>query len=422
MSTTEAPGGTGRRSALALGALALGAFTIGTSELLVVGILNLVAEDTGVTISTAGMLVTAYALGISLGGPLISAATIRLDRRMLLWIAIGIFLVGNLAAALTVDFGLLIVARVITGSVHGLFIGVSTAVAASLVPSDRQGSAIGMVFGGIAVSTVIGVPLGTLLGQTLGWQSAFFAVVVLACVALAATLLLVPRVPSRGAAALGAQAHHALAPRVLALLGVGFLILGGQFTVFTYVADYLDKVTGVSGTAVSLFLLAFGVASAAGTFLGGRAADLNAGRTLLLGNAGLALAFAAMYFLGSNPILVALIMVVWGFLGFGLVPSLQLRVVSLAGRGGDLAATLGASSVNAGVAVGALIGGWAVAAYDVEAIVVVAIVILAVALPFTWASQRLQPDENADGTPTSPPAGGQPAGAVPAATPISTEA
>jgi DHA1 family inner membrane transport protein len=387
MSTTPS---TTRRSNLALAILGLGAFVVGTAELVIVGILNLIAEDMQVSISTAGQLVTAYALGISLGGPLLTALTIRFGRRFLLCLSLVIYIAGNLLAVLAVNFGMLVAARIVTGSIHGLFIGVAFMVAASLVPPERQGQAMSMVFGGIAVSTVLGVPLGTLIGQALSWQAAFVGIVVLGVIALVLTLAFIPAVRSGGAGGFTAQARAAFAPRVLAMLGVGFLLLGGQFTALTYLSPYLEDVTGISGEMVSVFLLAFGIATAVGTFVGGKAADRSATTTLIVANILLVIALGVLYLVGATPVLVALTLGAWGLVGFGLVPSLQLRVITLAGAGGDLAATLGASAVNAGIATGAIVGGWAVASQSVKAAVVSGLVICAVALPATWAARLLK--------------------------------
>lgn len=382
---------------MALATLGLGAFVIGTAELVVVGILNIIAEDMAVSISTAGQLVTAYALGISVGGPVVTALTTRFGRRFLLRLSLAVYVAGNGLTAVAVNVGMLIVARAVTGSIHGMFIGVASVVAAGLVPPERRGRAISMVFCGIAVSTVLGVPLGTLLGQALGWRAAFVGVIVLGAVALVATLVFVPPVEGRGGGGLTTQARAAFAPRVLAMLGVGLVVMGGQFTAFTYLAPFLTRITGVSGVVVSVFLLVYGVASAAGTVLGGRAADRSATATLLLANMLLILALGGLYLAGSTPILVAVALAAWGLVGFGLVPALQLRVISLAGSGGDLAATLGASAVNAGIAAGALVGGWATARYGVSSTVLAALVIVTVALPAAWASRLLTAPSAGDG-------------------------
>jgi DHA1 family inner membrane transport protein len=377
------------RSRLALGTLMLGAFVVGTAELVVVGVLPLIATDMAVSISTTGQLVTAYALGISIGGPVLNALTTRFGRRFLAWVCLACYIAGTVLAVAAVGFGMLVVARFITGSIHGLFIGVATIVAAGIVPAEQRGRAISMVFGGIAVATVLGIPIGTLIGQAMGWQATFVAIIILGGLALVATLVFVPPIEGSGIGGLAAQARCAFAPRVLAMLAVGFMLMAGQFTVFTYLAPYLEEVTGISGGLVSAFLLAFGIASAAGTFVGGATADRSPTMTLWVGNVLVVLTLGALYLTGSMPVVVALILGIWGLLMFAIFPSLQLRVISMAGIGGNLAATLSASAANAGIAAGAAVGGWIVAAQGVESIVPVGLLICAVAVPLTWATKWL---------------------------------
>ncbi|MCX4751377.1 MFS transporter [Kitasatospora sp. NBC_01287] len=391
MSTTVQPGRARARGNLALGALGLGAFVVGTAELVIVGILDLVAKDLKVSVGTAGLLVTAYALGICIGGPLLTVLTVRLGRRVLLGLTLAAFIVGNVLALSAVNFGMLVLARVITGSVHGLFVGVASMVAANLVTPERRGQAVAMVFGGIAVSTVVGVPLGTLVGQAVSWQAAFVGIVILAAIALVAVVALVPSMPAQTDSGLRDQAKFAFAPRVLAMLAVGLLLLGGEFAAFTYIASFLQDVTKVSGGAVSGFVLAFGVASAIGAIVGGRFADRNASATLLICNVGLVVALVVLKLVGASPIPVIVVLALWGLVGFGLTPAFQLRVISLAGPGGGLAATLGASAVNAGIAAGAAVGGWAQSSHGSGAVVVTGAVVCAVALPATWASRFLTP-------------------------------
>jgi DHA1 family inner membrane transport protein len=390
MSAVAASGGGQVRSTYALVALALGAFVIGTAEVVIVGVLNLVAAGLKVPVGTAGLLVTAYALGAAVGGPVVTAVTIQIRRQLLLALALVVFVLGNLIAVFATSFGLLLAARVITGAIHGLFIGVACAVAAALVPAERRGQAVSMVFGGIAVSTVLGAPLGTLIGQQLGRQAAFAGVVILGVVALAATVVFVPAVEGSGSGGLASQARHAFAPRVLAMLGVGLLLLGGQFTVFTYLAPFFQQVTGISGSWVSAFMLIFGVASAVGTFAGGKFADANASATLLTGSGILVLALGGLYLIGANAVLVGVALAAWGLVGFGIVPSFQLRVISLAGPGADLAATLGNSAVNIGIAAGAAVGGATVSATGVGNVPLIAAIVCLIAVPATWASRRLR--------------------------------
>lgn len=374
------------RVGLALAALFLGAFVVGSAELVIVGILNVLARDLSVSVGAAGALVTAYALGISVGGPVLAALGARFGQRFLLGVSMAVYVAGNLLAVVAVDFGSLLAARILTGSMHGLFVGVALAVAAALVPPERVGRAVSIVLGGIAVSTVLGVPLGTLIGQALGWRAAFVAVVILGIVAFVSVLVFVPPVERSNAGGFAAQARHALAPRVLAVLVVGFLIMGGQFAAFTYLAPFLEEVTGISGGLISVFLLAYGIANAAGTFLGGWAADRNATATLVAANVILIGVLGMLYLVGSTPVLVVVALGLWGIVGFGLVPSLQYRAVALAGSGRDFAAILPASAVNAGIAAGALVGGWAVGTFGASAPVIVGAAICAVVLPATWAT------------------------------------
>lgn len=388
---SEAPSGaTAPQTKRALAALGLGAFVIGTAELVVVGILNLVSASLKVSVSSAGFLVTAYALGIALGAPLVTALTIKVGRRLMLRIALIVFILGNLLAVLAVNFGVLLAARLITGTIHGLFIGVASAVAAALVPAERRGQAVATIFGGIAVSTVVGVPLGTLVGQGLGWRAAFAGIVILGVVALVATLLFVPKVEGSGSGGMAYQGRYAFAPRVLAMLAVGVLVMGGQFTAFTYLTPFTEKVAGVPVGAVTIFLVVFGVFSAIGNFGGGKLADRNASRTLLIGNAVVVLALLLMYLVGTNPVLLAIVLAIWGMAGFGILPALQLRVISLAGPGGDLAATLGASAVNIGIALGSILGGRILAAEGIRDVPLIALIVCAVVLPATWATHWLK--------------------------------
>ncbi|WP_206067940.1 MFS transporter [Nonomuraea composti] len=376
------------RGNLALFSLFLATFVLGSTELMIVGVLDLMAADTGVTVSTAGILVTAYALGLAIGGPALTAATIRLHRRTLLWACMLAFLLATLTMVVTTSFEFLLVARAVAGSLHGAFVGAAFAAAGSLVPADRMGRAIAIVMGGIAVSTAMGVPIGTLIGRNLGWRGGFIVIVAVGALVLVGLLVLLPAVAGGGAAVgLRAQVRSAFAPRVLVMLAVGVLLLGGQFTVLTYITPFLLQVTGISDAAVSGFLLAYGVATAIGTFAGGWAADRDAPRTLLVANVVLALSLGLLHLTGTIPILAAVALLAWGLVGFGLVPSLQYQVATLAGPARDLAASLPASAVNAGIAAGALLGGWALTS-GLSAVVVAGMLMCLACLPLTWLTAR----------------------------------
>ncbi|MFI6515878.1 MFS transporter [Spirillospora sp. NPDC050679] len=378
------------RANLVLAVLFLGMFVLGSAELLVVGVLNLIAADLGVSIPAAGRLVTAYALGLALGGPLLAALTIRLDRRTVLAGALVLFVLGNLAAVLTADYGLFLAARVCAGALQGLFIAAAFAAGVSVVPPERMGRAMAVIVSGVAVSAALGVPLGTLAGQTLGWRGSFAAIVVLAAAALAATLALVPPVPGAGGGARD-QIRHAFAPRVLAVLLLDFLVFASLYAALTYIVPFLEDVTGVSGALVSVFLLAYGAATAVGSFGGGRFADRDAARTLTVATAGSAACLLALLLVGEAALPVALVLLAWGVLAFGMVPSLQYRVVSLAGPGGALASSLPASAANAGIAFGSAAGGVAIGGATASAAVVTGLAIGVVAVPVAWATGFLRP-------------------------------
>jgi MFS transporter, DHA1 family, inner membrane transport protein len=389
MGTRQAARSAGRAN-LALATLFLGMFVIGSTELLVVGVLDLIAADLRVSIPAAGSLVTVYALGLAIGGPILTAATIKLDKRTVLVGALALFVLGNLVAVLTASFTAFLVARTLTGAFQGLFIAAAFATGVSVVPPARMGRAIAVVISGVAVSGALGVPMGTLVGQTLGWRGSFVAAIVLAVAASIATAALVPSVPSTGGGA-GHQVRYAFAPRVLAVLTLTALVFASVYAALTYLVPFLQTVTGISGASISVFLLAYGGAAAVGSFGGGRFADANAGRTLVAGTIGLAACLLALYFAGTVAVLVALVLLATGVFAMGMAPSMQYRVVSLAGPGGVFAQSLPASAANVGIAFGSFAGGVAVGGFTVTAAVVAGLIIAVIAIPLAWVSSFLKP-------------------------------
>ena len=390
------------RTNLVLATLFLGTFALGSAELLVVGVLDLIAADLQVSIPAAGTLVTAYALGIAVGGPVLTALTIKLNRKTIVVGAIVLYAVANLVPVLVPSYGLFIAVRAVTGSLQGLFIAVAFVMGMSIVPPERAGRAISTIVSGVAVSATLGVPLGTLVGQALGWQGSFIAIVVFAVIALIATVALVPSVPSTGGGAAG-QARYAFAPRVLAVLGLTFLVFEALYTALTYIVPFLQDVTGISGALVSVFLFAYGLATAVGSFSGGRFADQNAGRTLIVGTACTAVALLVLYLVGASPVLVALVILAWGLFGSVMTASLQLRVVSLAGPGGQLASALPASSANVGIALGAIAGGMALTNFDASGPVITGMVFAVIGIVVAWATSYLKPvvEEEAGAAPVT---------------------
>lgn len=367
-------------------------FVLGTAETLVIGLLVVISGDLGVSVPAAGGLVTAYAVGLAAGGPLLTMATMRLDRRTVVRGSIAIFVVGNLLAVVTADYLTFLVARGITGALHGLFLATAFTVATAVVPREAAGRAMAAILLGNTLAGAFGAPLGTALGQVAGWRGAFVAVAALGALVLAASWFLVPSLPGTSADDGGrGQLRNAFAPRVLALLAVCFLVFAASCAAWSYVVPFLEEVTGVSGAMVGVYLMIYGAATAAGAYAGGRLADWNAARALVLGLTGLTLSLAALWFLGSSPVMVALILALLGVCTMGMAPSLQHRVVSLAGPGAPLAQSLPASAANVGVATGAAVGGLAISGFGVPAAVAVGALIGAVAIPVAMATSRLKP-------------------------------
>lgn len=378
------------RTTPVLAVLFAGAFVMGCAEMLVVGMIDLIAADLMVSVPAAGVLVTANALGLAIGGPLLTFLTTRFDRRHVLIVATSVFVVANLLPALFADYPLFVAARVLIGAVQGLFIAAAMVTATSIVPPERTGRAMAVIISGFAMSSALGLPIGTLLGQAVGWRGSFVAVVAAGAVVLLLAIVVLPSVPTpREHGAVG-QARHAFAPRVLAVLAVSFLTFAAMLSAITYLVPFLNQVTDVSGPVVSAFLLVYGIATAIGSFGGGRFADANAARSLIIGAIGVTASLVALLVFGANPWLAAVAVLGIGLFGMGTGPSIQYRVVKLAGPGGPLASSLPASAVNAGIAFGSFAGGMAIDGGGVPFAVVTGIVIAVAAIAAAWATSFLK--------------------------------
>ena len=389
--STQQPAVASRNATRALAMLFVGAFVMGTSELLVVGVLDLVADDLSVSVSGAGTLVTGYALGLAIGGPILTALTIRLNKRTVLCGALVLSIACNLVVALSTSYDLTLVARCLTGAFAGLFDATAFAVGIAVVPPARAGRALAVVISGVAVSAAVGVPLGTLLGQALGWRGSYTVIVALAghhaLRDSGGDSVRAQRRRRCGRARRGTRSPHGCSR----CWSCARLVFGSTFAALTYIVPFLKEVTGVSDALISVFLLAYGAATAVGSFGGGRLADWNARRTLTMGTVGGAGSLAALYFFGANPFLVAVLLVALGVFSMGLGPSLQYRVVALAGPGEELAQSLPASAINLGIAFGSFAGGVALGAFTTSAAVLTGLVIAIVAVPVAWATGRLNP-------------------------------
>ncbi|MFG1478474.1 MFS transporter [Xanthobacter sp. V4C-4] len=342
---------------LALLALALASFGIGTTEFVIVGLLPNVAADLGVSIPEAGFLVTGYALSVTFGSPFLAIATARMNRRHALMLLMGVFIAGNLLCALAPSFWLLMGARIVTALCHGAFFGLGAVVAAELSPPSRKAQAIAMMFAGLTIANVLGVPLGTAMGEMLSWRDTFLAVVVIGVIAALALAVWLPRHLPAPRLQLKREAKAIGSPQVMLAMLISVIASSSLFTVFTYIAPILTSHTGVSAHGVTLMLLVFGIGLTVGNFGGGWLADRSLMPTVIGITAVLVVLLAVFPLATAHPLPAALTLAVWGALAFALVAPLQMRVVKEAADAPNLASTLNQGAFNLGNAIGAGIGG-----------------------------------------------------------------
>ena len=347
---------------LALYALTAGAFGIGTTEFVIMGLLMQVSADLHVSLAAAGLLISGYALGVFVGAPLLTAATSRLPRKAVLVALMILFTVGNLACALAPNYTVLMIARVVTSLAHGTFFGVGAVVATHLVNEDRKASAISIMFTGLTVATLLGVPAGAWLGLQYGWRATFWAV---AAIGVIATVVIAALVPSEkrdaNPPAFAAELRAIARPQVLLGLLMTVLGFGGMFTVYTYIQPLLTQVTGFADAAVSPILLVFGVGMIIGNLLGGRFADRRLPAALLVTLFGLALVMGLMSFALHSRVAMIVFTGLLGAAAFATVSPLQLWVLKQAGAAQSLASSLNIGAFNLGNALGAWLGGLVIA-------------------------------------------------------------
>jgi DHA1 family inner membrane transport protein len=340
-------------------ALAVSAFGIGTSEFIIMGLLPDLAHSFRVSIPKTGILVSGYALSVTLGSPLVALALSRMDRKRALLILMGMFLAGNALCALAPTFLLLLCARILTALCHGAFFGIGSIVASHLVPRSERAQAIALMFSGLTLANVLGVPAGTALGQAFGWGFARFAFWALVPIGLVAGLGLLRLVPSQPAEKLHLkhEFHAVLRPQVQLVLALSTLSSVSLFCVFTYIAPILEQVTHLSPGAVTRVLVVFGVGITLGNLLGGRLADWKQMPVLIGGIVLLIVIFLAMPLLEPTVVPAVVMVFVWGCIHFAAGAPLQARIVDQAQGAPNLASTLNQGAFNLGNALGASLGG-----------------------------------------------------------------
>src|SRR5471032_1243172 len=348
---------------IALLALTISAFAIGTTEFVIVGLLPTIAADLGLNLPSAGLLVSLYALGVAIGAPVLTALTGKVPRKLLLLSLMVLFTLGNLLAWQAPSYESLVLARIVTGLAHGVFFSIGSTIATSLVPKDKAASAIAIMFTGLTVALVTGVPLGTFIGQHFGWRETFLAVSALGVIAFLGSLAFVPTTIAHSKpASLLQQAKVLAEPRLLLVYAMTAVGYGGSFIAFTYLAPILQDIAGFSAGAVGLVMLVYGISVAFGNIWGGKLADrrgpIGALKIIFVG---LAAVLLLLTFTAPYPWLVLATVLVWGAFAFGNVAGLQVYVVQQAGhftpRAVDVASGLNIAAFNLGIAGGAWGGG-----------------------------------------------------------------
>jgi predicted MFS family arabinose efflux permease len=380
---------------LALLALTIGAFAIGTTEFVIVGLLPTIAGDLGVTLPSAGLLVSFYALGVAIGAPVLTAATGRMKRKTLLVSLMTLFTAANLLAWWAPGYETLVLARILSGFAHGVFFSVGSIIATSVVPKEKSGRAIATMFSGLTVAFVTGVPLGTFVGQHFGWRMTFLVVSLFGLVAMASALMFVPRnIEHVPPASIRKQVELFLQPRLLLVFAMTIVGYGGSLIAFTYLAPILEQIAGFSPSVVGIVLLLYGASVAAGNMFGGKLADTHGPVTALkLIFAVLAVVLLLLGFVAANKVLVVAVVLAWGSVAFGNVPALQVYVVKQAERFAphsvNVASGMNIAAFNLGVAGGAWTGGIVVSHLGLMHTPWIGASVVLCALALTWISGNI---------------------------------
>ncbi|MCF4006000.1 MFS transporter [Corynebacterium uropygiale] len=351
-----------RRRILVMLALAVGGFGIGTTEFVSMGLLNLIAQDYQITEETAGRIISAYALGVVVGAPVIAAFTGKLPRRRLLLLFMAAFTVGNALTILASNYELLLVSRFIAGFPHGAYFSVAGLSAASMAPKRERGRALAFVGMGLSVSLVIGVPIAQGIGQIAGWQAAYGLVTLIGLVTIAALWFLMPHMTEMAATDPRTELGALAKPQVWLTVIMGTVGFGGMFAVYTYISWTMTERAGLDPCLMPLVLTIYGVGSVVGNWLGGRVADRNLEGGILFSFIMIAVVLLSFYTLSTMPILGTINFGLVGMFGSCLIPSLQIRLMEVAGRAQTLAASLNQSALNLANASGAAIGGAVISA------------------------------------------------------------
>ncbi|MBC1434972.1 MFS transporter [Listeria rocourtiae] len=385
----------GNRNILALLALAVSAFAIGTTEFISVGLLPLIAKDLAIPVSAAGLSVSLYAVGVMFGAPILTALTSRMNRKALLLTIMIVFILGNMTAAFSNTITLLLTARVISAFAHGVFMSIGSTIAADLVPPNKRASAISIMFTGLTIATITGVPIGTLIGQQFGWRAAFFGITAIGIIAFIANLILVPKNlrPSNKMTP-GDQIKVLTNGPLLLVFAITALGYGGTFVVFTYMTPLLEQVTGFPTDTIAILLFIYGIAIAIGNMIGGKVANKRPIQALFYMFIAQAVVLGLLYFTAPSKIFGLTTILLMGVFAFMNVPGLQVYVVILAEKfvpkGVDIASALNIAAFNAGIALGSYIGGLVITHMRIIDTTWIGMIMVLIAVALTAWSKKLE--------------------------------
>lgn len=360
---TRSRGMSQRTATLALLALSIGGFGIGLTEFVIAGLLTEVADDLGVGISVAGHLVGGYALAVVPGALALTPLLMKRPPKQALLVLLAFFIAGSLLSAWSPNYEVMFAGRVLAALAHGGYFGIGAVLAASLVPRQRQASAVAALFAGLTVANVLGVPAGSLIGQEFGWRTVFWVISAVGVVAFAGLVALVPRTePEKGQLPVGQQFRALARPQVLASLLTTAQVFGGMFGVFTYIEPLLREVSGFSAATVPWLLVLFGAGLFLGNIVGGKAADRNADNAVLILSRLLLVVLLVLGAVAAMPVATGIMLFLLGLVGFATVPGLQARVMRHAHGAATLASATNIAAFNLGNTVGVSIAGAAIAA------------------------------------------------------------
>ncbi|MEX5650885.1 MFS transporter [Staphylococcus cohnii species complex 1658] len=379
---------------IAIWMLAIGAFAIGMTEFVIMGLLPNIARDFDVSVSQAGQLITGYALGVAIGGPIIVMLTIKWNRKYLLLALMAIFIVGNIAASFSPNYGFMMTSRIITSLAHGSFFGIGSILAASMVKPEKRASAMALMFMGLSMSNILGVPFGTLIGQNFGWPMTFIIISVIGALALIGIIIFVPMKKETVKSSVLNELKILKEKRLWLTLAVTLFGFSSVFAYFTYISTVLIDVSHVQENLISYLLIIFGIGVTLGNVVGGNLADWNLNKALKIIFSVFILYFILLYFVQMNGLLMVAGIFFFGLIGFSMSPSLQYKSTLISQDAPTLASTLNQSAFNLGNALGAFIGGVVVTNLPVASLSLIAPILTVIGLIFLFINIAIEKKEN----------------------------